>query len=279
MISRWRQYMTRSTSYFSTPSDMVPKGTNETREFQAPSIAGEKSLLEQKNGSLQEVVDELHGSNGVSHEVISQIKDEMDQSLNGAYNDLVSDQGTTFIKTFDNVGRYSANICRETDPLKAQIPPCDIFSKAEMSRFFRTKRISPPTYSNYQFIKSNKLPFSREKRVRMVQTSEIVNTDDVSGLEKTKGSNGSVSIENLSSKLESSSVETQRRLKSGSLASIESDLYAFGEEKIYSVPETNVNATWKGSLNKHDSKYVEEVHTKNGVKSVFGVDFHISICC
>lgn len=272
MISRWRQYMTRSTSYFSTPSDMVPKGTNETREFQAPSIAGEKSLLEQKNGSLQEVVDELHGSNGVSHEVISQIKDEMDQSLNGAYNDLVSDQGTTFIKTFDNVGRYSANICRETDPLKAQIPPCDIFSKAEMSRFFRTKRISPPTYSNYQFIKSNKLPFSREKRVRMVQTSEIVNTDDVSGLEKTKGSNGSVSIENLSSKLESSSVETQRRLKSGSLASIESDLYAFGEEKIYSVPETNVNATWKGSLNKHDSKYVEEVHTKNGVKSGFSDD-------
>ncbi|KAF2296684.1 hypothetical protein GH714_001214 [Hevea brasiliensis] len=258
MVSRWRQYMTRSASQFSTPSDMMLQDTNETREFQAPSIIGVSSLEDQKNESLKEALDKLHDSNGVSHEVESQIEDEISQSLNRAYNGPVSVQGTTSMETFDNVGRSSANICRETDPLKAQIPPCDIFSKAEMSRFLKTKRISPPIYSNYQFGKLNKLPVS----------SELVGIDPMSGLEKAKGSNGSVGSENLSPKLENSSVEGQKHLKSSSFTSIGSDLYAFGEGKIYSVPDTNVNTTVKDSLNERvASKYIEEVHTKNGVAS------------
>ncbi|KAF2291338.1 hypothetical protein GH714_022990 [Hevea brasiliensis] len=106
MISRWRQYMMHSASLFSTPSDMVQQDTNETRELQAPSIIEETSLLEQKNGSLKEALDKLHGLNGVSNEFASPLNDEMGQSLNGAYNGLVSVQDTTSIETLVNEGKF-----------------------------------------------------------------------------------------------------------------------------------------------------------------------------
>ncbi|XP_057993348.1 NAD kinase 2, chloroplastic isoform X2 [Hevea brasiliensis] len=251
MISRWRQYMMRSASLFSTPSDMVQQDTNETRELQAPSIIEETSLLEQKNGSLKEALDKLHGLNGVSNEFASPLNDEMGQSLNGAYNGLVSVQDTTSIETLVNEGKFSENVCGETDPLKAQIPPFNIFSKAEMSSFFRTKRISPPIYSSYQFCKFNKSPVSTETHFRKVQTSEIVGVDPMSGLEGAKRSSGSASSENLSPELENSSIEGQNHLKSSSLISIGSNLHAFSEGERYSVPEINVGTIVKDSLNEH----------------------------
>ncbi|KDP32857.1 hypothetical protein JCGZ_12149 [Jatropha curcas] len=268
MISRWRQYMNRSASQFITRSDSGPQETNETRESQAPSVTEERSLMEQENGSLQQALDNLHGTNGVSHEVVSSFRDETGQSINGTDNGFVSVQGTASTETVDKGGRPSVNIRRETDPLKAQVPPCNIFSKEEMSQFFRTKRVSPPRYSNYRFSKFKKLPVSGERHIGMVKTREIKDVDPISGLGETKRSNGSVSNGNLSPDRKSSYVEGLKHLKGNSFISVGSGLNAVDERERYSVPETNVNTTVSDSLKEHvTSKSIEEVHKKNGVAS------------
>ncbi|CAK7346915.1 unnamed protein product [Dovyalis caffra] len=157
------------------------------------------SLPEQENGSLPEALDKYHGSNGMSNEAVSP-KDENGQSINGAYKFNASVQGSSPLEMVDNEVGSLANISMITDPLKAQVPPCNFFSKEEMSRFFRTKKIIPPTYSKDQ------LNVSRTTSVRTVQ--KVDGTDPESVFLEAKRSNGSVNGENASPKPQSSPVIT-----------------------------------------------------------------------
>ncbi|XP_050213386.1 NAD kinase 2, chloroplastic [Mercurialis annua] len=268
MISRWRQYMTRSASQLivsSESSDMVLQETDETRDIQASSI-NKRSLLEQTNGSLELALDKVRGSNGVSHDVVSPLKEERGQSNDGVYNAPVSSvSGTTSLETVDSEEGSSANFCREIDPLGAQSPPSNIFSKADMSRFFKTKRISPPSYSKYKLSKFKKPPVSKDKYTGMVQASEIVDIVPKSLLTEGKKSNGSASDENISPKFKSSSLDGQKHLKSGSFTSVPSVSNAFGEVDRNYVPKTNAS----GSLNQHvKSANVREARAGSGAASL-----------
>ncbi|KAJ6352688.1 hypothetical protein OIU76_001841 [Salix suchowensis] len=112
MVSRWRQYMTRSASQITTQRDVGRR--------QGPSIIIRGgSLSGQKNGSLPEAMDKDHGSNGVFNEVVSP-NDENGHSLNRAYNGHASVQDSIPFEMVDNGVGFLQNISMEADPLKAQ---------------------------------------------------------------------------------------------------------------------------------------------------------------
>ncbi|WCJ44424.1 NAD kinase 2 [Euphorbia peplus] len=259
MISRWRQYMTRSVSQFS--GDMKQKKKNETKESQK-----KMSILEQKNGSLHEASNDLHSSNGVFQEGISPVEGQSEQNINGSYDAVISDQGTTSTGTVDNERNTSSNIYMGSDPLKSQTPPSNIFSKAEMSRFFKTRKISPPTFSGYRFNKFVQLPVTKEMHAGNVHPSPIVSIDAKSRESKT--SNKSVTIENGSSKLQSSPVDGEKHLRSSGFVSVGSGLKAFDEGGRHPVLERNGSPTASNSVSKNTNTIpVEEVDTQNGLAS------------
>ncbi|KAG6735934.1 hypothetical protein POTOM_061383 [Populus tomentosa] len=209
MVSRWRQYMTRSASQITTQRDVGSR--------QGPSIIIRGgSLSGQENGSLPEALDKYHGSNGASNEVVSP-KDENGQSINGAYNDHASVQGSIPLEMVDNGVRFSANISMEADPLKAQVPPCDFFSKAEMSRFFQTKKITPPTYSKYQLKGFEKLLVSRTTGV--VTVPKVDGIDPELGFVEAKRSYGLVRGKNAPPKPQSSPADSDKHLNGSSSTS------------------------------------------------------------
>ncbi|KAJ6920111.1 NAD kinase 2 [Populus alba x Populus x berolinensis] len=206
MVSRWRQYMTRSASQIITQRDVGSR--------QGPSIIiSGGSLSGQENGSLPEALDKDHGSNGASNEVVSP-KDENGQSINGAYNGHASVQGSIPLEMVDNGVEFSANFSMEADPLKAQVPPCDFFSKAEMSRFFRTKKITPPTYSKYQLKGFEKLLVSRTTGVATVL--KVDGIDPELGFVEAKGSYGLARGKNAPPKPQSSPADSDKHLNGSS---------------------------------------------------------------
>nr|TKS00676.1 NAD kinase 2, chloroplastic-like isoform X2 [Populus alba] len=206
MVSRWRQYMTRSASQITTQRDVGSR--------QGPSIIIRGgSLSGQENGSLPEALDKDHGSNGASNEVVSP-KDENGQSINGAYNDHASIQGSIPLEMVDNGVRFSANISMESDPLKAQVPPGDFFSKAEMSRFFRTKKITPPTYSKYQLKGFEKMLVSRTTGVATVP--KVDGIDPELGFVEAKRSYGLGRGKNAPPKPQSSPADSDKHLNGSS---------------------------------------------------------------
>ncbi|KAI3976388.1 hypothetical protein MKX01_038687 [Papaver californicum] len=84
-----------------------------------------------------------------------------------------------------------ANFSADVAPLNAQFPSCDIFSKREMSRFFRNRNVSPPEFFNYRRKKFEEALVSRKIGWAAVQNSDIVPlVDPISGLLDTGGPNG-----------------------------------------------------------------------------------------
>ncbi|XP_026445638.1 NAD kinase 2, chloroplastic-like isoform X1 [Papaver somniferum] len=84
-----------------------------------------------------------------------------------------------------------ANFSADVDPLNAQFPSCDIFSKREMSSSFRNRNISPPEFFNYRRKKFEEALVSRKTGWAAVENSDIVPlVDPVSGLLDTGGPNG-----------------------------------------------------------------------------------------
>ncbi|KAJ4836413.1 NAD kinase 2, mitochondrial [Turnera subulata] len=263
MVSRWRQYMTRSGSQVITHSDISLQETNGRGELKSSTISEGRSNLGQEDGSLKVTEDRIHNSNEVSLELASSVKGEKDQSSNEAHNGPTSVQGTGSMETVsDDMGSF-ANIYRETDPLKAQLPPSNFFSKAEMSRFFRTKKISPTTYSTYQFKKFKNFPISIKPN-----TGEFVDTDRSSRLVEAEGSNVSAGSKNVPPNHQIIPADGDKFLNVTNGASVGSYMNTLGEEGRNYGTETNGSLRVNETLNGHlATKSVEEDSMDNGAAS------------
>lgn len=192
MVSRWRQYMNRCASnIISTVSTVSSK-------------IGEILPKQDKKGSLlQQKLNVIQGSNAVFQDQVSIHKGNKVLSGNGAFNGSVPFQSKTSLQQVDIAEEIcTAKFITEIDPLKSQIPPCNVFSRKEMSRFFKNKKVSPSTYKSKGWTKlESKSPVSTESCRGVPQESEIISTDSVSRFTKNrKLSNGSVNVENLSTK-------------------------------------------------------------------------------
>ncbi|KAF7816813.1 NAD kinase 2, chloroplastic-like [Senna tora] len=173
MVSRWRQYMTRSASQFVSnqaviSDDMLPYYTN-SRKLQGSSMAAERSSQDKNIGSLPESLDARHNS-------LNTFDDKKMQS-NGTLSGLTTDDDQTLSEA-TTAAKKVESFSSISSPLKAQLPPCDVFSRKEMSNFLRGGKISPPSYFNYQIRRLECLPDSRNMNIGKLQQDVIISSGD-----------------------------------------------------------------------------------------------------
>ncbi|XWS23685.1 hypothetical protein CRYUN_Cryun28dG0036100 [Craigia yunnanensis] len=277
MVSRWRQYMTRFASQFvsnqsASPSDTLSQDANGSGELQASSSTEEKLKLQETNELLQETLNAINSSNGAHHKEVFSDSDKEDHSISGAKNYLVSSQVMTSREAVDNVEGAMINIYENTDPLKAQIPTCNVFSRKEMSRFLRSKKISPPMYSTHQLKRLETLPVSRETSIRATWGSEVVHANTESPLAETGSSNGLFSANNQSQEHKSTASGCGKHMNGASYASSSPNVNGFLEEERYSTTETKIT-TLDGNFNEHiTSTTFSKSQKSNGKASSYSSD-------
>lgn len=203
MISRWRQYASRSGSQFVsnqkivsgdiTLRDTLPKLAHNqygAKESLGISTIEETFSREEDNQSLL--------LESASHSAIDRKNyaetDKVNLNVNGAYNEPIPTQDLTSLRAVDNGEERLSQFGIETDPLKAQIPTCDIFSRKEMSNYFRTKKISPQNYLHRKMKRNEKWPPSTELPASRVQRFSVDNSDLKSGFVEAGNTNGSPSV-------------------------------------------------------------------------------------
>ncbi|KAL5559679.1 hypothetical protein UlMin_035890 [Ulmus minor] len=270
MVSRWRQHMVSRRSlqsvpnHSTSPKDVLLKDTNGTIEGPESSIPVSQSLPEKEIKSLQETADTLNGLNGVNHKPIFLDKDNMNGSSNVVHNELISIQGMT-LKTHNDEEESSANTYMEIDPLKAQLPPDNAFSRKEMTKFFKTQKISPPTYFNYQSRMLEKLSFSRDMSIGTIQRGETLGTSQMPGHEKTRHSDIPGNEQNLSPKLQNPDSGKGKYLSGDYYVSYTPIVNGFGKSNGSSTVETYVTATMSNSHREQAvSELVKENQENNG---------------
>ncbi|CBI18969.3 unnamed protein product, partial [Vitis vinifera] len=146
--------------------------------------------------------------------------------------------------------RSQVSFCREIDPLKSQFPPCDVFSKKEMSRFLRSKKITPPTYLNYQQKGFENLPVLGETYIGTRQRSKTNGTGSASRLVETGGSNGSLSHSNVSPKAQSSAAANGALKNDDSCVSVGSTVNGFYKGERCSMTGSDGSSFVNNKLNK-----------------------------
>lgn len=268
MISRWRQYTARSQSTLVrnhpvSSSDMSLYNTMGNGEGNLSA----QNLISRKvrgNGSLPKEFDASHSSsNGVFHRQGCQTLEREKQSTSGDHN-VASNGDSDEVE----VGT-SPNFSMEIDPLRAQFPSCDIFSKKEMSHFFKNGKISPFTFFNFQQKRYEKLQISRETPSLEVENKEILAAPKVSGSVELGSPNGAYGGGDLLFRTHSSSVAN------GNGKYIGNDILANGVvgKESYVSTKSKISSNVSNSLTKKTIRIVEEKDKSNGSKvSVPSVD-------
>ncbi|KAG2303505.1 hypothetical protein Bca52824_032156 [Brassica carinata] len=159
MVSRWKQYMTRPVTKEITFSE-EPKDqeVSETKVGLNVVVSG-KDVPDQQNK-------------------VSEINEIDNGSASSQSKESGSDQQDT--PAFNMV----------SDPLKAQVPPGNIFSRKEMSKFLRNKGIAPAGYLSNQSKKLGIVPSPQVSYTGVTSGYQIA--DSVRGLAETGNSNGTL---------------------------------------------------------------------------------------
>ncbi|CAI8598333.1 unnamed protein product [Vicia faba] len=233
MVSRWREYIAHSASQCVSSQaviskDMLSDYTNEAGKLQ-DSKPAERSSLEKDTDLLQEGFGATHSSVDPFDQSTFPNKINEETQSNGTSgenfpNDRTSSHdGESYFPTFSS----------KANPLEAQVPPRDIFSKKEMSRFMESKKISKLSRSSNQVKRLERLPDSRSMHNRRLQGQVIIN----SGLNpepKIVGpagsSNGSAQTA-VGNKLKLVSMNTS--------SSVRTTVNAFSEREMYCMPGAN----------------------------------------
>ncbi|CAN1234553.1 NAD kinase 2, chloroplastic [Linum perenne] len=247
MVSRWRLFRTRMPPQLANLSGTVVQETSEQNALQTISSVDEETLLNQENGHPGHALQELYTSNGSSHgEVDSSVTFAKAPSIKGAVNGL--EPVPTSLEPINTEVGSVVDVVWETDPLKAQLPPCNVFSKAEMSRFMESKKVSPSAFSKHQSTKVKKMLFLGKNNVwkQTRDTSEL--------LERTNGliASGSSSLQS-----QRSVFVGEKHPKSNSHYSASADVNAPNTYERHSMSQNGVSTSVDKSLSDHlGSNYV-----------------------
>ncbi|CAK9147662.1 unnamed protein product [Ilex paraguariensis] len=199
MVSRWKQFMARYglqnvSTQTVTPTDVQQQDTRRMEEFYISSTASEE-----ENELVREKLDKIYDS---TVEFINQVSSPTENlSSNGANDGVVPHQEPGSIQTVDDTGLGSSiHFCSEVNPLESQLPPPNVFSKMVMSRFFRSKKISPATYFSCEHKKLEMLYSAKWRSNGTTRKSEITESYPESRIMEEAISNGSLNSKNLSLK-------------------------------------------------------------------------------
>ncbi|KAG2389896.1 NAD kinase [Vigna angularis] len=225
MVSRWRQYMTRSSSQIVsnppvTPYGMLSRYTNGSARLLDSSTTAERSSLEKDFNKLPENLDSARSSVGAFDKSTSQKKYNGETQGTTVLSEVSTDNKELSEATAANEERSFPSDFSKINPLKSQLPPCDIFSKREMSKFLGSRKISPPSYVNYQ---SRRLEGSLQQRnmnITKQQGGVGVSSSDnpIPKIVGPESSNGSAHVDYPSRKSQIT-VDGNRKLGNGSTSS------------------------------------------------------------
>ncbi|CAI9778071.1 unnamed protein product [Fraxinus pennsylvanica] len=154
VVSRWRQYMDRATSRFVSnqrvsPTDILVPDAKIIEETDFVSNFKENTTSDDGNGSISKKSDKSSRSHGGFINQASSAVETQSRSSNGAYITRPTNQATPLPKINGEIEPV-INFYRNVKPLESQLPPMDVFSRKEMTKFFRNKKISPGTYFIYE---------------------------------------------------------------------------------------------------------------------------------
>ncbi|CAJ1974275.1 unnamed protein product [Sphenostylis stenocarpa] len=231
MVSRWRQYMTRFASQVVSnqaviSNDMLSDNTNGSGKMQ-DSIVAERSFQEKDTNLLQEGA--THGSEGSYDSCTSLEKNNEKRLTNGAISQLTPDGRASSQATGANGEGSFPSFSSKTSPLEAQVPPFDIFSKKEMSKFLGSRKISKPSCFSYQ-----------EKRL---ECQPDLRSSEPETVGSAKSSNGSAQSHNtVGSKWKSVNVNNS--------SSVRTTVNGYSDGKMYYRTDANISTTVNNDIDK-----------------------------
>ncbi|CAN6476055.1 unnamed protein product [Victoria cruziana] len=201
MVSRWRQYATRSTlPFYGLPASSSTYGDiTETSDGYNRSVLSEGlgSTTQLENVSVKKHSDTIVVPTESFHEQGSPILDHQSKTeADNGYNGKLADDGDAIYVEGDEKYHW------ETDPFKNQVPTCNIFSKREMTIFFKGRKISPRIFLDLQRSRSDSWSSARTNRARRKSRSRLQHA-------KSEASNGAVGRVVLSSGLDGASNGTE----------------------------------------------------------------------
>ncbi|PSS19896.1 NAD kinase [Actinidia chinensis var. chinensis] len=233
MVSRWRQYMARHASQL--VSNHATTQRDKMEELSTSKLE-EGASFGDGNGLLPEQLGTTHETTGKVLNHTSLDTDNKDVSCNGADSGFVSHQDTMSLQSVNNGElRSLSDFNSKINPLKSQLPPCNVFSRKEMSRFFKNNKMSPPTYFNYQQRKLEACYPQRENFSGTILGSEIIGTSPELRLMETGSTNGSASSKTLALKSQSSPVSKGTYLGDNGYPSSGPNLNGFAKGERYPV--------------------------------------------
>ncbi|KAG8493867.1 hypothetical protein CXB51_011305 [Gossypium anomalum] len=275
MVSRWQQYMTRFASVSNqsaSPSDALSLDANGSGTLRPSSSKEEKFKLQETNKLLQESSILISSSKGEHVKGAFSDSDKEDHRICVANNDPVPSQVMTSGEAVDNENGSKINIYENANPLQAQFPPCNVFSRKEMSKFLRSKKISPPMHFNRQLKRLEIQPVSGEISIGGTWGSEVVLSNTKSGLVETESSNGVFSAKNQAQENKNLAAANEKRMNGTSYASSSLNVNGCVEGERYSMTETKV-ATLDGSSDGHvTSNSFSKIQKSNGNASFYSSD-------
>ncbi|RDX71594.1 NAD kinase 2, chloroplastic, partial [Mucuna pruriens] len=255
MVSRWRQYMTRSSSQIVsnppvTPYDMLSRYTNGSAKLRDSSMTAEGSSLEKDINSLQESLDSTLSSVGTFDRSISQKKYNDIAQGTTALSEVSTDNGELSEATAANEEGSSPSDFSKINPLKAQVPPCNVFSKREMSRFLGSRKITPPSYVNYQ---SRRLECSLQPRnmnITRLQGGMIVSSSNnpIPKIVGPESSNGSAHVDHPSREPSITVGGNWKLVNRSTSDSVKTTVYGFSEGEMHYMTKANGSNSVKDSF-------------------------------
>ncbi|CAN7021778.1 hypothetical protein IGI04_022839 [Brassica rapa subsp. trilocularis] len=158
MVSRWKQYITRPVT------KGIPVSEESLRQEVSETKVGLNVVVSGKGGPAQQT------------DNVSEI------------NEIDSSSASNQSKESGSNERDTPEFNMVSDPLKAQVPTGNIFSRKEMSKFLRNKGIAPAGYLSNQSKKLGIVPSPQVSYTEVTNGYQI--TDTVRELAETGNSNG-----------------------------------------------------------------------------------------
>lgn len=151
MVSRWRQYLTRSSMNLGSKRSLDLNGRPSEQGTELlnlqnilPPRSEEDTVLDEKVHALSQLDTTYDLGKKWSEDGVSPAQ-HGDQ--NGIVGHKFSVEASKSSCGTDSIVEKSvANFSMESNPLKAQFPTCNVFSKKEMRTFFKSRQISPKSF-------------------------------------------------------------------------------------------------------------------------------------
>ncbi|XP_004242047.1 NAD kinase 2, chloroplastic [Solanum lycopersicum] len=193
MVSRWRQYVTRYTPHVVASTykamDSIENSSRDARGneeiFMSPRPEDGKNFNDEVNsasdnrdGPLPTSSDDINSA----VEDIKHISEATDLGKNEGDEIISSNPESTVLASYINV-----------NPLNTQMPPSNVFSRKEMSTFFRSRKVSPAAYFTHERKRLEVLSALRYKNKRVPKANETPSTYSATRTVESEDLNGSSS--------------------------------------------------------------------------------------